>query len=228
MPRTMPFGAQPKSSGSMRSTRRSPRSRAGTKVPRSWISPSASRRKPKPLHGMGPGDPVIERPRQDRFRSTPEMTQEISMPDEMTSRLHSPADMRRRSLETRQRGARPPFECIALLLQGGGALGSYQAGVYEALAEADLHPDWVAGISIGAINSALIAGNAPTERVGKLRAFWEEITANPLLDWAVATDALTPKGDIARSVFNQISAAWALLVGAAGFFALRQPAPWLY
>src|SRR5262245_53787703 len=53
---------------------------------------------------------------------------------------------------------RPPFECIALLLQGGGALGSYQAGVYEALAEADLHPDWVAGISIGAINSAIIAG----------------------------------------------------------------------
>ena len=63
--------------------------------------------------------------------------------------------------------SRPPFECIALLLQGGGALGSYQAGVYEALAEADLHPDWVAGISIGAINAALIAGNAPDERVAK-------------------------------------------------------------
>ena len=56
---------------------------------------------------------------------------------------------------------RPPFECVALLLQGGGALGAYQAGVYEALAEADIHPDWVAGISIGAINSAIIAGNAP-------------------------------------------------------------------
>jgi predicted acylesterase/phospholipase RssA len=55
---------------------------------------------------------------------------------------------------------RPPFECIALLLQGGGALGAYQAGVYEALAEADLHPDWIAGISIGAINGALIAGKA--------------------------------------------------------------------
>src|SRR4051794_38919274 len=123
--------------------------------------------------------------------------------------------------------ARPPFECIALVLQGGGALGSYQAGVYEALAEADLHPDWVAGISIGAINSAIIAGNAPAERVPKLRAFWEEITANPLLDWAVAGDALTPKGDLARSIFNQMSATWALLVGAAGFFALRQPAPWL-
>ena len=54
---------------------------------------------------------------------------------------------------------RPEFERIALLLQGGGALGSYQAGVYQALAEADLHPDCVAGISIGAINSAIIAGN---------------------------------------------------------------------
>src|SRR6185369_1964381 len=96
---------------------------------------------------------------------------------------------------SRRLPARPPFECIALLLQGGGALGSYQAGVYEALAEADLHPDWVAGISIGAINSALIAGNAPTERVAKLRAFWEAITANPLLDCAVATDAFIPKGD---------------------------------
>src|SRR6516164_4228375 len=54
---------------------------------------------------------------------------------------------------------RPPFERIALVLQGGGALGAYQGGVYQALAEANLHPDWVAGISIGAINSALIAGN---------------------------------------------------------------------
>ena len=60
---------------------------------------------------------------------------------------------------------RPPFERIALLLQGGGALGSYQAGVYQALAETNLHPDWVAGISIGAVNSALIAGNSPEKRV---------------------------------------------------------------
>jgi predicted acylesterase/phospholipase RssA len=65
---------------------------------------------------------------------------------------------------------RPPIQCVALLLQGGGALGAYQAGVYEALTEADLHPDWIAGISIGAINGALIAGNAPEARVDKLRA----------------------------------------------------------
>src|ERR1700752_1892021 len=73
--------------------------------------------------------------------------------------------------------ARPPFECIALLLQGGGALGAYQAGVYEALSEAHLAPDWVAGISIGAVNAALIAGNAPSARVEKLREFWKLITA---------------------------------------------------
>jgi NTE family protein len=123
---------------------------------------------------------------------------------------------------------RPPFECIALLLQGGGALGAYQAGVYQALAEADLHPDWVAGISIGAINSAIIAGNAPEERVAKLRAFWEGITSNPLFDWIATADRFAPKGDIARSLFNQMSAAWALFGGAPGFFSLRQPGPWLH
>src|SRR5919206_1138517 len=74
---------------------------------------------------------------------------------------------------------RPPFECIALLLQGGGALGSYQAGVYQALAEANLHPDWVAGISIGSINAAIIAGNPPDKAVERLRGFWESITAAP-------------------------------------------------
>src|ERR1700730_16721223 len=68
---------------------------------------------------------------------------------------------------------RPPFECVALVLQGGGALGAFQAGVYQAMVEAGLHPDWVAGISIGAINAALIAGNAPEVRLDKLRAFWE-------------------------------------------------------
>src|SRR2546426_7176656 len=75
---------------------------------------------------------------------------------------------------------RPPFEQIALLLQGGGALGSYQAGVYEALAEQGLHPDWVAGISIGAINAALIAGNPPDRRVARLREFWETVSKSPL------------------------------------------------
>src|SRR5689334_10371651 len=127
----------------------------------------------------------------------------------------------------RRSRTRPPFECIALLLQGGGALGSYQAGVYQALAEADLHPDWVAGISIGAINTAIIAGNPPEERVAKLAAFWKGITTNPLFDWTASAARFAPKGDIARSFFNQMSAAWALIGGAPGFFTLRQPAPWL-
>src|SRR5258705_1291819 len=120
---------------------------------------------------------------------------------------------------------RPPFECIALLLQGGGALGAYQAGVYEALAEADLHPDWIAGISIGAINGALIAGNAPEAGVDKLRAFWERVTAKPYCDWS---ERLFPaKSDAARQWLNQISANLALVSGASGFFRPRFPAPWL-
>jgi NTE family protein len=65
----------------------------------------------------------------------------------------------------------PPFEQTVLLLQGGGAFGSYQAGVYQALAEANLHPDWIAGVSIGAIDAALIAGNPPEQRVTRLREY---------------------------------------------------------
>ena len=74
---------------------------------------------------------------------------------------------------------------VGLVLQGGGALGSYQAGVYEALARSEYLPDWVAGISIGAINAAIIAGNAPADRVAKLRAFWDEVTA-PTAGWPAA------------------------------------------
>jgi NTE family protein len=122
--------------------------------------------------------------------------------------------------------SRPPFECIALLLQGGGALGAYQAGVYEALAEADLHPDWIAGISIGAINGALIAGNAPQARVDKLRTFWERVTAKECFDWG---ERLFPaKSDAVRMLLNQVSAYSALAGGASGFFTPRFPPPWLH
>ena len=82
-------------------------------------------------------------------------------------------------LKTHRSNQRPPFERIALVLQGGGALGAYQGGVYQALAEADLHPDWVAGVSIGAVNSALIAGNPPEKRVARLREFWEIVSTAP-------------------------------------------------
>jgi NTE family protein len=119
---------------------------------------------------------------------------------------------------------RPDFECIAFLLQGGGALGAYQAGAYEALAEANLHPDWVAGISIGAINSAIIAGNAPGDRVAKLRTFWEGVTANPTLAWTDPVERLA-KGEAARRFFNQVSAGTAVAQGAPSFFVPRIPAP---
>jgi hypothetical protein len=62
-----------------------------------------------------------------------------------------------------------PFECVALVLQGGGALGAYQAGVYEALSEAGIHPDWIAGISIGAINAAIIPSRSSGRIFIKLR-----------------------------------------------------------
>ncbi len=121
--------------------------------------------------------------------------------------------------------SRPPFECIALFLQGGGALGAYQAGVYEALAEADLHPDWISGISIGAINGALIAGNAPEVRVDKLRAFWERVTDKPCFDWGERS--IWAKSDAVRQWLNQMSAYFALASGASGFFTPRFPMPWL-
>ncbi|HVA12251.1 MAG TPA: patatin-like phospholipase family protein [Stellaceae bacterium] len=123
---------------------------------------------------------------------------------------------------------RPDFECVALLLQGGGALGAYQGGVYEALAERAIHPDWVAGISIGAINSAIIAGNPPEQRVAKLRAFWEQITANWSWPQGRAATSYLVTGEGPRKVFNQASAAASLSQGAPGFFAPRVPAPWVY
>ena len=106
--------------------------------------------------------------------------------------------------------------------------GPTKAGVYEALAEANINPDWVAGVSIGAINSAIIAGNETSERVAKLRTFWQEITTNPLLDWAAAAHTFAQKGNLPRALFNQLSASCAITAGAAGFFTLRQPAPWLH
>lgn len=121
---------------------------------------------------------------------------------------------------------RPPFESIALLLQGGGALGAYQAGVYEAMAEANLHPDWVAGISIGAINAALIAGNPPEQRVTKLRAFWETITQSPLGIPYIPAPAVT--GERTQFLINQTHVLGTLLFGAPGFFKPRLFTPYLF
>ena len=109
---------------------------------------------------------------------------------------------------------RTPFEQIALLLQGGGALGAYQAGVYEALAEADLHPDWVAGISIGAINSAIIAGNPPERRVDALREFWHAVSTSPL---GIPTFRQVEYDNIQHQLVNQMRAVDVLLVRRAEF-----------
>ncbi|MEO1018131.1 MAG: patatin-like phospholipase family protein [Pseudomonadota bacterium] len=145
--------------------------------------------------------------------------------------------MQSHTLRKSHHGAdRSKFECVALLLQGGGALGAYQAGVYDAMAEADLHPDWVAGISIGAMNAAIIAGNAPEDRIPKLRGFWDRITTKirfgqhikqdgsvPDLPWL---QMLMPQGDAARRWFNMMSSSISLFHGQDGFFEPRSVWPW--
>jgi NTE family protein len=123
--------------------------------------------------------------------------------------------------------ARLPFDRVVLLLQGGGALGAYQAGVYQALAETGLHPDWVVGISIGAINAAIIAGNAPERRVDRLREFWEEITA-PAMGFDADVVGLFERGEAARALANQVSAATVACAGTPGFFSPRLPNPWFH
>src|SRR5262249_57503739 len=110
----------------------------------------------------------------------------------------------------------------ALLLQGGGALGAYQAGVYQALAEADLHPDWVAGISIGAINSAIIAGNPPKQRVDALREFWQAVSTSPL---GIPYFRDIKYDDTQHQLVNQMRAMGDLLFGAPNFFVPRLPPP---
>ena len=103
-----------------------------------------------------------------------------------------------------------------LVLQGGGALGSYQAGAFQALCHAGFEPEWIAGISIGAVNAAIIAGNEPDKRVPRLKEFWEMVSApvpwNPVV-----------KSDRGRSIFNETSAALIATFGVPGFFTPRIP-----
>jgi NTE family protein len=106
-------------------------------------------------------------------------------------------------------------QCV-LVLQGGGALGSYQAGAYEALSHQDFEPEWIAGISIGAINAAIIAGNARENRVERLKQFWEMVS--PPMPWSPV-----PSAEAARSLFNETSAAYIATFGVPGFFRPRLP-----
>ncbi len=122
---------------------------------------------------------------------------------------------------------RLPFDCTALLLQGGGALGAYQGGVYEALAEANIHPDWIAGISIGAINAAIIAGNPPDSRVDRLREFWTQVTWDAPSLWSGKPFTDLTNSDRTRNFLNQMNASFAAMFGANGFFSARPMAPWL-
>lgn len=119
------------------------------------------------------------------------------------------------------------YRRVALVLQGGGALGAYQAGVVEVLEHAQLRPNWVAGISIGALNAAIIAGNPPERRVERLHEFWDRICQPP--SWFVAPQWFDRHG-LPQSFQNGFSglAAWrALIEGQPGFFRPRLPPPML-
>jgi NTE family protein len=110
------------------------------------------------------------------------------------------------------------FDHNILLLQGGGALGAYQAGAYQGLLESGIAPDWVVGISIGAVNAAIIAGNPPGRRIERLKEFWERVSSHlPLIPppW------LSP----IRPMFNQLSASASIFFGVPHFFNPRQPPP---
>ena len=123
----------------------------------------------------------------------------------------------------------PDYETVALVLQGGGALGAYQAGVYEGLHRAGIRPNWYAGISIGAINVALIAGNPPERRVARLREFWDTVCEPSFLPPLVDLQALSrllPLPDDFRSIANSLSAMQTVVQGQAGFFTPRVPPPW--
>lgn len=108
-----------------------------------------------------------------------------------------------------------PVGQTVLVLQGGGALGAYQVGVYQALHEAGMSPDWVIGTSIGAVNAALVVGNAPDARLARLDAFWSRMAQSPpvppSLDWLGVGPLITNAATVSR--------------GIAGFFAPR-PSAW--
>src|SRR5271166_2985202 len=129
------------------------------------------------------------------------------------------------SLERMTKGATRflPFERVALVLQGGGALGAYQAGVYQAIHEASIEVHWICGTSIGGINGALIAGNPSERRVERLRDFWESVTKPPirLPNFPWFTDYPWNGNGHARHWTNRVSAFSTMLNGAPDFFSPR-------
>ena len=112
------------------------------------------------------------------------------------------------------------YDHEVLLLQGGGALGSYHAGVYEGLADAGMMPTWVVGISIGAINSAIIVGNPPERRIERLREFWDRVSAYAPLTLPSVLDPIRP-------FLDRLSVLSGATCGIPGFFVPRVPSPLL-
>ncbi len=125
------------------------------------------------------------------------------------------------------------YQVVALVLQGGGALGSYQCGVYEGMHAAGVRPNWFAGTSIGAINAAILAGNAPEHRVERLREFWNTI-CEPVGSYgpaaAVVRSALAwlPASHALAAWANTVGAFGALTYGQRGFFSPRAQPPFLF
>ncbi len=136
----------------------------------------------------------------------------------MPSRTESPAARSRHQAPRKRSTHRPRHERTVLVLQGGGALGAYQAGVYEGFAEAGIFPDWVTGVSIGAVNAALIAGNTVEHRIARLREFWNRVSSGLPLVPPHFFDAF-------RLAFNRLSSSASATFGVPGFFRPRVPGP---
>jgi NTE family protein len=145
---------------------------------------------------------------------------------------------RARSATASSTGATPAqsankYATVALVLQGGGALGSYQCGVYEGLHKAGIQPNWFAGISIGAINAAILAGNAPEHRIERLHAFWDRISvpaapmAQQMLTFQQQLFDAFKLNKTTAALTNQQGALAAILFGQSGFYVPRMPPPGL-
>jgi NTE family protein len=113
------------------------------------------------------------------------------------------------------------YQQIGLMLQGGGALGAYQVGVVKALTQAQIFPTWVCGVSIGAINGAIIVGNPPEKRLERLQEFWSIISTKPVWPWVSDSEVL-------RAWSNAASSWMTLTTGQPGFFKPRTANPWLW
>jgi NTE family protein len=119
------------------------------------------------------------------------------------------------------------YDEVVLVLQGGGALGSYQAGVFEGLFESNIEPDWITGISIGALNTAIIAGNRPEDRLKSMKGFWHKIckTNSLPLNLSFLSPYINGLNINFRKFVSAFSATRTIFEGQNGFFTPRRPLP---